>query len=198
MAVREALINAICHRDYGQQGTDISLAMFDDRLEIWNSGLPPAPLKIKDLRRPHKSVLRNDLIANAFYVRGFIEKWGTGINKTDLCKADGVPQPKFSEITGGLLITFKFKEPIGTIFKHTPSVSERTINKRQKIILSFINENKKTTNQQILDYLSYKLDSSPTKRTILRDLNYLKSLGLVDLEGEKKGAVWISLDKSSP
>lgn len=80
MAVREALINAICHRDYADRATDISLAVFDDRLEIWNSGTLPSQISIEDLRHKHDSVPRNKLIANAFYVRGLIEKWGSGTN----------------------------------------------------------------------------------------------------------------------
>lgn len=182
MAVREALINAICHRDYGQQGTDISVAMFDDRLEIWNSGLPPAPLKIKDLKRHHKSVLRNGLIANTFYVRGFIEKWGSGINKImDLCKADGVPQPKFEELTGGLLITFKFREPIGpSKIENKPGLTDR-----QKEILTIL-EQSSLNGAQILK----KLKDSPAIRTVQVDLTQLEKLGLIKREGKARATAW--------
>ncbi|MBS0350114.1 MAG: putative DNA binding domain-containing protein [Proteobacteria bacterium] len=182
LAVREALINAICHRDYGQQGTDISVAMFDDRLEIWNSGLPPAPLKIKDLKHRHKSVLRNELIANAFYVRGFIEKWGTGINKImDLCKADGVPQPKFEELTGGLLITFKFKELIGlSKMEHKPELTDR-----QKEILTLLKQSP-LNGAQILN----KLKDSPAIRTVQVDLTQLEKLGLIKREGKARATAW--------
>lgn len=192
MAVREALINAICHRDYEQQGTDISVAMFDDRLEIWNSGLPPAPLKINDLKRPHKSVLRNKLIANAFYVRGFIEKWGTGINKImELCKADGVPQPKFEEITGGLSIIFKFKEPIGATGKIQSVPLHEELNSRQKTILEYITRIKKANTQQIFEHFSLNSKDTVARKTIVRDLNYLKSLNLVKTEGQTRKLVWI-------
>lgn len=182
MAVREALINAICHRDYGKQGTDISMAMFDDRLEIWNSGLPPAPLKIKDLKRRHKSVLRNELIANAFYVRGFIEKWGTGINKImDLCKADGVPQPQFEELTGGLLITFRFRSPIG------PSKIENKsdLTDRQKEILTLLKQSS-LNGAQMLN----KLKGLPAIRTVQVDLTQLEKLGLIKREGKARATAW--------
>ena len=92
MAVREALVNALCHRNYADQQTDFSLAIFDDRLEIWNSGLLSQKLSFQSLKSSHESVLRNKLIANIFYIRDYIEKWGTGTNKMlALCKDAGLP-----------------------------------------------------------------------------------------------------------
>ena len=109
MAVREALINALCHRDYSDKSTDIALAIFDDRLEIWNSGELLNKLTVKSLRHSHHSVLRNKLIANVFYVRGFIEKWGIGTNKMiSLCKQEDLPEPEFRENQGGLTVVFRF------------------------------------------------------------------------------------------
>jgi ATP-dependent DNA helicase RecG len=95
--------------------TDSSLAIFDDRLELWNSGSLLKRLTIEDLRHTHESVLRNRLIANVFYVRGLIEKWGIGTNKMiDLCRQEGIPEPEFMARSGGLAVIFKFKEPVGT------------------------------------------------------------------------------------
>ena len=114
IAVREALVNAICHRDYKDRSGYISIAIFDDRVEIWNNGTLPKKLQLEDLKHEHDSVLRNELIANVFYLRGYIEAWGTGTTKMiDFCKEDNIPAPKFSERTEGFLVTFKFAEPIG-------------------------------------------------------------------------------------
>lgn len=102
LAVREALINAICHREYIDQSTDISLALFDDRLEIWNSGSLPSALKLIDLKKQHSSFPRNKLISKIFYARGLIESWGTGTNKMiELCKKEKVPLPIFREQSKG-------------------------------------------------------------------------------------------------
>jgi len=181
MAVREALINAICHRDYDQP-TNISMAMYDDRLEIWNSGLPPAPLKIKDLKRQHDSVPRNKFIANAFYVRGFIEKWGDGINKMiALCKEDGLPEPTFSERTGGLLVTFKFKEPIGSY----PPEKKQELTMRQKEILTILQQSSLNAAQIVT-----QLQDSPTIRTVQIDLTQLEKLGLIKREGKARAILW--------
>lgn len=193
MAVREALINAICHRDYADRATDISLAIFDDRLEIWNSGALPARITLQDLRRKHDSVPRNKLIANAFYVRGLIEKWGSGTNKMiDLCKEDGIPEPEFAERTGGLVVTFKFKNPIGTTSEKNDNLAfYEELNTRQKMMLEYIGKVKKASTQQIFDYLTLKTDAIVARKTIVRDLNYLKSLGLVDSQGQTRKLVWI-------
>lgn len=73
LAVREALINALCHCDYSNHSAAISLAIFDERLEIWNHGDLPHGLKVDDLKHIHKSLPRNKLIAKVFYACGFIE-----------------------------------------------------------------------------------------------------------------------------
>jgi ATP-dependent DNA helicase RecG len=196
MAVREALINALCHRDYSDRVTDISLAIFDDRLVIWNGGTLPARINIEDLRHKHDSVPRNKLIANAFYVRGLIEKWGSGTNKMiDLCKEDSIPEPTFTERTGGLAVTFQFKEPIGATVANIDKSSHlspyETLNTRQKLILEYITETKKASTQQICDYLSLKFKEFATRKTIVRDLNYMKSLGLVVSQGQSRKLAWI-------
>ncbi len=96
LAVREALINAICHRDYSLHSSSISLAIFDDRLEIWNNGFLPKEITLEDLKHTHESHPRNQLLADIFYNRGFIEAWGTGtIKMLELCKQGGWPEPEF-------------------------------------------------------------------------------------------------------
>ncbi len=189
MAVREALINAICHRDYADRSTAISLAIFDDRLEIWNSGLLPTKLTVDDLRRPHHSELRNKLIADVFYVRGYIEKWGIGTNKMiDLCKMEGIPEPLFQEHLGGVAVTFRFKTPIS---QDNSNRKIETINPRQKVIVEFLKEAKMATTAQILSYLISKNITAPTHRTILRDLGHLQTMGIVDLKGQTRGGIWV-------
>ncbi|MEI8191153.1 MAG: RNA-binding domain-containing protein, partial [candidate division NC10 bacterium] len=76
-AVREAVVNAVCHRDY-LGGGHIQVRLYDDRLEIWNPGGLPATLKPADLLRDHDSIPRNPKIASAFFFAGLIEQWGTG------------------------------------------------------------------------------------------------------------------------
>jgi ATP-dependent DNA helicase RecG len=72
-ALREAVANALCHREYGDPG-NVQVHIFDDRLEVWNPGLLPSELSLEALRHMHRSVPRNRLIAHAFFLIKFIEQ----------------------------------------------------------------------------------------------------------------------------
>lgn len=185
MAVREALINAICHRDYADRYTDISLAVYDDRLEIWNSGSLLKNLTVENLKHKHESVLRNKLIANVFYVRGWIEKWGSGTNKMiELCKADDIPEPCFEEHTEGLSVIFKFKTPIGITPKSVSA--KQPLSTRQEVILSIIKKYGSITLKQLAD----KLENPPSERMIRKDLNFLRQNGFIDIRGSARSTYW--------
>jgi len=107
-ALREAVVNAICHRDYGSTA-DIQIKVFDDHIRIWNPGFLPYGVTIKDLyRRTHTSKPRNRLIAQIFYDLEIIERYGSGIQRMlDACVASGLPKPMLEDSMGGFMITFR-------------------------------------------------------------------------------------------
>jgi ATP-dependent DNA helicase RecG len=106
-ALREAIINAACHRDYQDSG-HIQIRIFDDRLEVWNPGLLPPEITLADLSRSHNSRPRNHRIARAFFLIGYIEHWGTGtLRMIQLCKEAEVPEPEFAEISGCFVVIFR-------------------------------------------------------------------------------------------
>ena len=187
LAVREAIVNAICHRDYSNRSASIALAIFDDRMEIWNNGMLPLELKLDDLRKQHRSYPRNKIISKVFYDRKFFDGWGTGTNKiVNLCLENNVPEPKFEEYSGGLAVIFKFKESIG-ISRPSPSTEEQLgLTLRQKKILKIIEKEGKIALREIVSLLKTPVAA----RTIGDDLAYLKQLGLVDSEGTAKRAKW--------
>lgn len=78
--MREILVNAIIHRDYTIAGGAISLAIFDDRVEVWSAGALPSGIATRALSRNHILVQRNPLIADVFNRAGLIEKWGRGMD----------------------------------------------------------------------------------------------------------------------
>jgi len=78
LALREALTNAIIHRDYTYDSLAISLTIFDDRLIVLNTGELPQTLSLHDLKTNHESFPNNITIANVFYQRGWTQSWGTG------------------------------------------------------------------------------------------------------------------------
>lgn len=106
-AMREILVNALIHRDYSIAGGAVSLAIFDDRVEVWSAGVFPKGITPESLTRQHLSVQRNPIIADIFHRTGLIEKWGRGTNRVvDMCREAGIPAPTFEEITGAAVVTF--------------------------------------------------------------------------------------------
>jgi predicted HTH transcriptional regulator len=98
VAVREALMNAIVHADYAQQGAPIRMALFDDRIEIENPGLLPFGLTIEDIMQG-VSKLRNRAIGRVFHELHLIEQWGSGIQRmTSACQQAGLAAPRLEEI----------------------------------------------------------------------------------------------------
>lgn len=185
LAVREALVNAMCHRDYANRAGYISVAIFDNAIEIWSNGTLPHELKLTDLKHQHDSVLRNELIAKVFYLRGYIESWGTGIKKMiDGCKEHGIPAPKLAQRTGGFLVTFKFAEPIGISAKKP--ITRMKLSTRQEALLAIIKEHDLVGIKQIM----LELDSPPSRRMVQKDLNYLKTQGLIEVKGRSTSALW--------
>ena len=106
-ATREALANAICHRDYSIPGGAVSLAMHNDRIEIANPGEFHFGITPEKLKIPHESKPWNPLIANAFYRAGIIERWGSGTtNIISWCEENGNPVPNWQERAGSVVLTF--------------------------------------------------------------------------------------------
>lgn len=106
-ALREALVNAICHRDYTSPA-NVQVRIFDDRLEIWNPGELPAGMTVGDLRKEHESKPHNRLIANAFFLIKYVEQFGTGIRRIiDDCQSRGLPEPEFRVRAGTFIAIFR-------------------------------------------------------------------------------------------
>lgn len=104
--VREAIVNAIAHRDYTSHGS-VQVMLFADRLEIWNPGTLPPSLTLEKLRHPHGSVPANPLLAEALYLAQYIERMGTGTgDMIDRCRRVGLPEPEFT-LTDGFVITLR-------------------------------------------------------------------------------------------
>ncbi|MGF1665787.1 MAG: ATP-binding protein [Acidimicrobiia bacterium] len=114
VAVREAVVNAVAHADYGQFGAPIRIAMYDDRLEVENPGLLPFGLTVEDLPRG-VSKLRNRVIGRVFHELGLIEQWGSGVQRmAAACRDAGLPPPVFEEMATRFRVTL-FTEPVNEV-----------------------------------------------------------------------------------
>jgi len=109
-AIREAIINAICHRDYSDNA-DIQIKIFDDRMTIWSPGFLLSSITLEELLDPnHSSKPRNKQIAQIFYDLELIERYGSGIYRIiNECKKALIPQPEFKNFSGGFIVIFHKK-----------------------------------------------------------------------------------------
>ncbi len=188
-ALREAIVNAICHRDYAYS-SDITIGLFDDRVEISNPGTLPEPLTPEDLKKRHKSIPRNPLVANAFFLIKNIEQWGEGTNKiVKWCLEHGLREPDFEEIAGGFLVRFYAPEDILSLIPEPGKIDleEVGLNKRQiKALGLMVNEQEKFTIKKYSEVFEV------SKKTALRDFKKLIKIGFVVKVGVKKGAYYVA------
>ena len=99
-AIREAIVNAVCHRDYTSNAC-VQVMLFRDRLEIINPGPLPKGMTVEDLYRTHDSIPRNSLIARAMSWTSYVEKSGSGTGEIlDKCVEYGLARPEFDPTTG--------------------------------------------------------------------------------------------------
>jgi len=170
-ALREAVLNAIIHKDYSSTYT--FLRVYDSRLHIWNPGGLPEELSIEQLKGDHSSYPRNRNIASVFFKSGYIESWGRGTTRIiDACIESGLPEPLIEEAQGGFSITF-FKEFTEEVLRKQ-DLEERQIN-----ALLYIKEHGKINNAQ------YQELANVSKRTASRDLQELIEKGFIQKLGTK-------------
>ena len=176
-AIREALLNAIIHRDY--TGAFIQISVYDDKLMIWSHGVLPDEISLDDLRRKHSSHPRNPILADVFFKAGLIEAWGRGTIKIiNECKKMGLPEPEINIMSGGICVTF-FKD----IYTET-HLKKLGLNDRQVKAVLYTKENSKITNKE------YQEVCKTSDRTASRDLENLTELGVFLKAGEKKGTYY--------
>lgn len=189
-ALREAIVNAICHRNYSMHGASIMLAIYDDRIEIDNPGNLPPGLSISQLKRAHRSIPRNELIAHVFYLCHMVERWGRGTtDMVSFCKKAGVPEPKFEDNGSFFTVTLRFKEPIRYVQLTDRQQSDilAELTKRQKLILEILGQGN-STSQEIME----KMDTPLTPRTIQQELAKLRDLKLIIPAGKgtRRTIIW--------
>lgn len=176
-ALREAILNAIVHKDY--KGSTIQLSVYEDKLSLWNPGTLPEQLTIEMLKSKHPSHPRNKAIAEVFFKAGYIESWGRGISvMLNACEKAGLPEPRIEEVAGGIQVTF-FKHAFADDF-----LSRLGLNERQIGAVDYVKRNSKITNSD------YQKLFNVSERTALRDLVELGDKGVFQKKGEKKGTYY--------
>ena len=127
-AVREAVLNAIAHKNYATL-IPIQIKVFADSLVISNDCVFPEDWTMQDFLGKHRSRPYNPLIANTFYRAGFIESWGRGIQKIcEACINAGNREPSYLIKRDEITVVFEAKAPIKeekpSIGEEKPSIGE--------------------------------------------------------------------------
>ena len=173
-ALREAIINALIHRDY-RSFSQIQIRVYPDKLIIMNAGSLPPEVPVESLKTDHLSRPRNKLLAETFYYAGFIEAWGRGTLKiVEKCVEQGLPEPDFKEENGVMTVTF-YKDKL-----NKENLKKLGLNERQIKAVMYVKEKGKITNKEFKELYDI------SRQTITRDLTALVQKKVLRLIGKGK------------
>lgn len=180
-AVREALLNAIIHKDYSGN-TPIQISVYKDKIMLWNEGQLPENWTIETLIKKHPSKPYNPDIANAVFRCGYIESWGRGTIKIiEKCKEAGLPNPSYYYQSSGFWVEFR-KDIYSESYLQSISLNDRQI----KAIL-YTKTNKKITNS------TYQEINDCSRNTATNDLSELVEKEILNPSGQKGAGAFYSL-----
>lgn len=177
-AIREALVNAIVHRDY-QEGARVSLQLLHDRLIIKSPGAPLRPLTLAKIRAYNAlPYSRNPRIADTFSLLKLMEERGWGLGRMrDILKSHGLPQPQFNLDCGYFVVSFTAQEHTPRAVEVDPALVKRLDN-RQKRIVDLVRKRGRISRAECITILKV------SRNTATRDLNYLVKVGLLEVNGK--------------
>jgi ATP-dependent DNA helicase RecG len=179
-ALREALLNAVAHKDYSS-GIPIQISVYKDKIMFWNDGQLPENWTVKNLLSKHSSKPYNPDIANAFFRIGYVESWGRGITKMKIeCEKANLPVPTYKYEASDLWVEFR-KDIYNESYLKALNLNDREI----KAVL-YIKENGKITNSV------YQEINDCSRNTESNDLSELVGKELLKPSGQKgAGAFYI-------
>lgn len=185
-AVREAVINALIHRDYTSTGR-VQIRVYDDRMVISNPGGLQAGLQVSDLlRAPHDSLPRNPILAQVCYYAGLVEQWGSGtIRMRNACRAQGLPDPIFQSTATSFSVTLR-KDILWETRLQQAGLTDRQIE-----VMQYIRRNGSINNTE------HQAITGVARRTAARDLEHLEAIGLLQRSGQLGRSVHYVLNSAS-
>ena len=191
-AIREAITNSFCHRDF-RSSQNNEIAIYSDRLEIYNPGHFPDGLTPEDfIRGDGRSVKRNPNIAQMMYYCKDIESFGTGLQRIVRACEEAKVKVAFKQMPLGFSVVFyRPKNHINVDNRSDDQINDPTndpindpLNKTQTTILAALKKNKSAT------YEALAAAVGVSTATIKRNLKYLQESGRIERVGPKKGGCW--------
>ena len=183
--VREAIVNAVAHRDYAIRGDDARVLMFSDRMEIYSPGRLPGHVTLENLLTERFS--RNEAIVQGLSDLGFVERLGYGIDRMVAAMgAAGLPAPVFEETVAGFRVTLAGRGDDLVSPEPAPRWTNRRLDGRQERALAYLMEHGSITNREFRELIPDLSDE--TVRRLLADL---VDQGLLLKVGERKATYYI-------
>lgn len=178
-ALREGLVNAFAHRDYSGFSGGVTVGIYPNRIEIWNSGHFPEGLQPSDLKKNHPSLPTNPDIAHVFYLRGLMERIGRGGQLIiNACMDHNLPAPKWVDRPTGVTLTIFGRDGFG--------VEPFTANSRQQALLAQIQSGDEIRPGEY----HKRFATNVTDRQARRDLVELEVAGLLLRNGKGAGTFY--------
>ena len=183
LAMREALVNALCHREYSLAGDSVSIAVYTDRLEINNPGKLPLGLTAETIKLPHESHPHNPLIASVLYKTTYLENWGSGVQRMlDECRNAGVPEPMYETKNDSVMVCFNRISAKCNTTKSNTTKSNTKVKSNQLLVLEFCKDTPHTA-KEIFKHLKISVQVKHYEVYIQQLVNAGK---LKDVTTEKK------------
>ncbi|MFH1085964.1 MAG: ATP-binding protein [Chloroflexota bacterium] len=178
-AVREAVVNAICHRDYSIQGQRVEVRLFDDRMEILSPGGLPGHITVENLRNEHYS--RNPRLVRGLFYWGYIEELGQGVDIIYAAmEREHHPPPEFRDSGRGFTVV------LSNAVDAVQLEFADQLNERQVRALRFLVQNERITNREYRD-----LCGDVSSETLRLDLRDLVEKGILLKIGDKRGTYYV-------
>ncbi|MFN2222167.1 MAG: ATP-binding protein [Candidatus Promineifilaceae bacterium] len=179
-AIREAIVNAVSHRDYRIKGRRIEVRMYSDRLEVISPGSLPGYITLDNIVEEHFS--RSPRLVNGLLQCGYIEELGLGIDRMieEMVQA-GHPPPEFQATAHSFTVKLSNARPRAAVPRWT-----RNMNERQTKAIAYVNEHGSISNRE---YRS--ICPGVSSETLRLDLLDLIERGLLLKIGSKKGTHYI-------
>ena len=164
-ALREAIINALIHRDYTDTSV-LQIRVYEEKIVFSNGATLSSEVPIEKFKENHISKPFNPLIANLFYKAGFVESWGKGTNNMIAdCIKMNMLEPRYEYVFNALKVTF---------FKTTPKTTPKTT---QELLIDYIIENKDITREELANKLNISVNGVKQHILKLKKENILKRIG---------------------
>ncbi len=172
-ALREAIINAVVHRDY-ESPSKVQVRIFDTSIEVWNPGILPSDITIEDLKKEHRSIPRNPLLFKQMFWVKYVEDVGGGtLDMVRQCREWGILEPEFKIVTGAFVVIFR-------IPPSTENLEKLGLNERQIKAVEYVGKKSAITNKEYTGF------TGVARKTATRDLTGLVEKGVFRAIGSGK------------